>query len=156
LGEDNTVKFKLRVGYNLKTGQSYARVRFRTEPISPFDIQEGVTCTGRVPLPGLLPVLRVVPLRVEYKFRMTTPVPSFHLTRSEKDDRISFCTGIDRIDVSVDELNFCMEWDESSPVWDIGIVRRASSSRERLSSLLRRRNIRMNIFDKSFWMGVFR
>eukprot|EP01041_Mallomonas_annulata_P010140 gene10140-21147_t len=102
LGEDNTVKFKLRLGYNLKSSQSYARVRFRTEPLTPFDIEEGLTCTGRLPLPGLLPALRLVPLRVEYKFRMRTPLPAFEMTR---------------IDVSVDELNFCLEWDEWSPDW---------------------------------------
>mmetsp|Transcript_35599 Transcript_35599/g.36304 ORF Transcript_35599/g.36304 Transcript_35599/m.36304 type:complete len:320 (+) Transcript_35599:300-1259(+) len=156
LGEDNTVKFKLRVGYNMKTKQSYARVRFRTEPLTPFDIQEGLVCTGRVPLPGVLPVLRVVPLRVEYKFRMKTPAPSFEMTRQEKDDRLAFSTGIDRIDVSVDELNFCLEWDDSSPLWDIGIVRRASEGRERIADLMRRRNIPTDVFKKRFWAQFLR
>jgi hypothetical protein len=26
-------------------------------------------------------------------------------------------TGIGTLDVSLDELNFCLEWDEKSPVW---------------------------------------
>ena len=31
--------------------------------------------------------------------------------------QISLSTGIDRVDLSLDELNFCLEWDERSPVW---------------------------------------
>ncbi len=48
LGEDNTAKFKLRMGINLNTYKAYARLRFRTEPISPFDIGEGLSCAGKV------------------------------------------------------------------------------------------------------------
>ncbi len=48
LGEENTAKFKLRLGLNLKTQKAYAKLRFRTEPISPFDIGEGVSCAGKV------------------------------------------------------------------------------------------------------------
>ena len=38
-------------------------------------------------------------------------------------DVVSLSTGIDKVEVSLDELNFCLEWDEKSPVWDIGLVR---------------------------------
>lgn len=48
LGEENTAKFKLRLGLNLKSHKAYAKLRFRTEPISPFDIGEGVSCAGKV------------------------------------------------------------------------------------------------------------
>ncbi len=48
MGDDNTAKFKLRMGLNLKTYKAYAKLRFRTEPISPFDIGEGVSCAGKV------------------------------------------------------------------------------------------------------------
>lgn len=40
LGEESTAKIKLRMGLNLKSLQAYARVRFRTEPLSTFDIGE--------------------------------------------------------------------------------------------------------------------
>lgn len=48
MGEENTAKFKLRLGLNLKNYKAYAKLRFRTEPISPFDIGEGVSCAGKV------------------------------------------------------------------------------------------------------------
>jgi len=31
--------------------------------------------------------------------------------------QIFVSTGIDEVDLSLDELNFCLEWDERSPVW---------------------------------------
>lgn len=48
LVEDNTAKFKLRLGLNFDSLKLYARLRFRTEPISPFDIGEGISCAGKV------------------------------------------------------------------------------------------------------------
>jgi hypothetical protein len=44
---------------------------------------------------------------------------------------VSLSTGIDKIDVSLDELNFCLEWDEDSPLWDIGLVRDMNRSLRR-------------------------
>ncbi len=141
MGEESTAKFKLRLGMNLNDYKAYARLRFRTEPISCFDIGEGLTCAGKLPLPGLLPPLRTVPLRVEYRLRINTPTPKGDGQRSsdasplrrtpfgwgKKDgvdsDVVSLSTGIDKVEVSLDELNFCLEWDEKSPVWDIGLVR---------------------------------
>lgn len=37
--------------------------------------------------------------------------------------QIILSTGIDEVNLSLDEVNFCLEWDEKSPVWGIGIVR---------------------------------
>ena len=34
---------------------------------------------------------------------------------------VSVSTGIDTIEVSLDELNFCLEWDEESPLWYVPI-----------------------------------
>ena len=48
LGEQQTAKFKLRLGLNLKTYKAYAKLRFRAEPLSPFDIGDGVSCAGKV------------------------------------------------------------------------------------------------------------
>ncbi len=186
--EENGAKFKLRLGLNLKTLKAYARLRFRTEPISPFglDVGEGITCVGKLPLPagGLVPVIRHVPLRIEYRLRVNTPrdlsrsglfrrrklfggsssgrnklsgvdldqtpdVPiennddggniddnhsnilESNRDHSNKDKRtnpsrydntLSFSTGIDAIELSVDELNFCLEFDEQSSMWDIGLL----------------------------------
>ena len=172
--EENGAKFKLRLGLNLKTCKAYARLRFRTEPISPFglDIGEGLTCVGKLPLPtgGLLPVIRSIPLRVEYRLRVNAPryprgglvdtpeadgggvlqrafgvgtgargrqalgkvgveLPAAAVAAgqtatnpSRYDNTLSWSTGIDAIEISVDELNFCLEWDERSPLWDIGLV----------------------------------
>ena len=39
--DENTAKLKLRMGLNLNSLKMYARLRFRTEPISPFDLGEG-------------------------------------------------------------------------------------------------------------------
>ena len=139
MGEESTAKFKLRLGMNLKDYKAYARLRFRTEPISCFDIGEGLTCAGKLPLPGLLPLLRTVPLRVEYRLRINTPTPKGRVEQNASplrrtafgwgkrdgidSDVVSLSTGIDKVEVSLDELNFCLEWDEKSPVWDIGLVR---------------------------------
>lgn len=57
LMEDNIAKFKLRCGLNLKTYTAYARLRFRTEPISPFDIGDGISCAGKVSSNNLILVL---------------------------------------------------------------------------------------------------
>lgn len=48
MGEESTAKFKLRLGLNLKSYKAYAKLRFRTEPISPFDIGDGISCAGKV------------------------------------------------------------------------------------------------------------
>ena len=48
MGEEHTAKFKLRMGLNLRSYKAYAKLRFRTEPISPFDIGEGLSCAGKV------------------------------------------------------------------------------------------------------------
>jgi hypothetical protein len=48
LGDENAAKFKLRIGLNTKTYELYTRLRFRSEPLSPFDIGEGLTCAGKV------------------------------------------------------------------------------------------------------------
>ncbi len=34
-------------------------------------------------------------------------------------------TGLDRIDISLDELNFCLEYDKRSPLLDVGLVKKA-------------------------------
>ena len=54
LGEDAAAKFKLRCGYNLNSHKVYARLRFRAEPLSCFDIAEGISAAGKLPLPGEL------------------------------------------------------------------------------------------------------
>jgi len=124
LGEESTAKIKLRMGLNLQSLKAYARVRFRTEPLSTFDIGEGLSCAGKLPLPGLLPIFTSLPLRVEYRLRINTPQPDFQIKRGRRDGtHISLTTGIDSIDMSLDELNFCLEWDDKSPVWGIGLVK---------------------------------
>lgn len=70
-------------------------------------------------IPGLLHVLGSKPLRLEYLLRIRAKSPEN--VRSGLGPRsrglVSLRTGIDRVDVSLDELNFCLEWDESSPLW---------------------------------------
>ena len=131
LGEESTAKIKLRMGLNLQSLKAYARVRFRTEPLSTFDIGEGLSCAGKLPLPGLLPIFTSLPLRVEYRLRINTPQPDFQIKRGRRDGtHISLTTGIDSIDMSLDELNFCLEWDDKSPVWGIGLVKSGPSKRK--------------------------
>jgi hypothetical protein len=48
LGEEHSAKLKLRLGLNLRTQRAYAKLRFRTEPVSPFDIGDGLSCAGKV------------------------------------------------------------------------------------------------------------
>lgn len=130
LGEDAAAKFKLRCGYNLNTHKLYARLRFRAEPLSCFDIAEGLSAAGKLPLPGLVPLLRSIPLRVEYRLRINTPSGDEaeagrggrRFSRASG-DAVHFTTGIERVELSLDELNFCLEWDEKSPLWDIGLSR---------------------------------
>ena len=142
IGEESSAKFKLRLGLNLNTFKVYARLRFRTEPMNPFDIGEGLSCAGKLPLPGILPILRVVPLRVEYRLRINTPLPDFKWKSYPSTDSIMLSTGIDKIDLSLDELNFCLEWDEESPVWGIGVqsARRMMPSKAAVPSTLTKNN----------------
>jgi hypothetical protein len=144
LGEESSAKFKLRLGMNLKNYQAYARLRFRAEPISMFDIGEGITCGGKVPVPkAVLPLIQKAPLRIEYRVRINTPRSDISNSAGEGDlirgrrnivgigsggqgsdrnyDMVSVSTGIDTIEVSLDELNFCLEWDEESPLWYVPI-----------------------------------
>ena len=76
--------------FNILNYQAYARVRFRTEPLSTFDIGEGLSCAGKIPLPGLLPILRSIPLRVEYRLRINTPQPDIHIRRGKKEGTVRF------------------------------------------------------------------
>lgn len=73
LGEENSIKLKLRMGLNLKSYKAYAKLRFRAEPFSPMDIGDGLTCAGKLPVPVyVLPMLKSIPLRVEYRLRLHT------------------------------------------------------------------------------------
>ena len=36
---------------------------------------QGLSCAGKLPLPGLLPIFTSLPLRVEYRLRINTPQP---------------------------------------------------------------------------------
>ena len=56
VGEASSVKFKLRMGLNLKNYQGYARLRFRTEPVSPSMDAEGLSCIGKVQI-SKIPIL---------------------------------------------------------------------------------------------------
>jgi hypothetical protein len=148
LGEQSTAMIKLRLGLNTKTQRLYAKLRFRTDPMSPFDIGDGLSCAGKLPLPlNLLPSLsRGLPLRVEYRMRINTcRNPDGNLLSGQSaaagsykrkgdiyygqrrqvfpSQVVSMTTGLGGIEVSLDELNFCLEWDENSPVWGIGLVR---------------------------------
>eukprot|EP01040_Poterioochromonas_malhamensis_P014064 gene14064-15539_t len=136
LGEENSAKFKLRLGLNLNNYKFYAKLRFRTEPISPFDITDGLSCAGKLPLPVyMLPLLRKVPLRVEYKLRINAARSSDSLRgKSEQQERkVHMTTGLGTIDVSLDELNVCLEYDEYSPLWGLGIVKTERKRSPRLS-----------------------
>lgn len=136
LGEENSAKFKLRLGLNLNNYKFYAKLRFRTEPISPFDITDGLSCAGKLPLPVyMLPMLRKVPLRVEYKLRINAARSSDSLRgKSEQQERkVHMTTGLGTIDVSLDELNVCLEYDEYSPLWGLGIVKTERKRSSRLS-----------------------
>ena len=162
MGEESTAKFKLRLGMNLQTYKAYARLRFRAEPISFFDIGEGLSCAGKLPVPKL-PALGTLPLRVEYRLRINTPQQAARSNarrartasgedsasensgensrngarrrgKDSDDQVVSLSTGIDSVEVSLDELNFCLEWDEKSPVWGIGLVRTGDRLRGALSA----------------------
>eukprot|EP00981_Chlorochromonas_danica_P015396 scaffold12006_cov162-Ochromonas_danica.AAC.1 len=142
LGEENAAKLKLRLGLNLKSYKLYAKLRFRTEPISPFDIGEGLSCAGKLPLPlYVLPMLRSIPLRIEYRLRLNTASHTWGGGRNRnrnglsphREEVVSLSTGLGAVDLSLDELNFCLEWDEHSPLWNIGIVRSEPVRRLRTS-----------------------
>jgi hypothetical protein len=115
--DDNLAKFKLCLGLNLKTYKLYAKLRFRTEPVSPFDFGDGISWAGKVPLPlYLVPWIRSVPLRVEYRVCIHTSRPGTLTKNHDPHKRLFVNTGVGSIDLSLDELNFCLEWDERSPV----------------------------------------
>ena len=93
LGEESNAKIKLRMGLNLKDYKMYARVRFRTEPLSTFDIGDGLSCAGKLPVPGVLAIFNSLPARIEYRFRINTPPPEFEMRRGKRDGTISLSTG---------------------------------------------------------------
>lgn len=133
-GEQSSAMIKLRLGLNMKTQRLYAKLRFRTDPMSPFDIGDGLSCAGKLPLPlHMLPSFsRALPLRVEYRVRINTsrgPQQSYYGRGSGSGGNsnqgrgsspykvVTMSTGVGAVEVSLDELNFCLEWDEQSPVW---------------------------------------
>lgn len=61
--------------------------------------------------------MRTLPLRVEYRSRIQIPQLRQMYERRSLDSIVSLSTGLDRVDVSLEELNLCLEWDERSPVW---------------------------------------
>lgn len=132
LGEQSSAMIKLRLGLNMKTQRLYAKLRFRTEPMSPFDIGDGLSCAGKLPFPlYLMPSFsRGLPLRVEYRVRINTsrgPQQNFYGRGKNGGGStgrgsipykvVTMTTGLGAVEVSLDELNVCLEWDENSPVW---------------------------------------
>lgn len=49
-------------------------------------------------------------------------------------------TGLDRIDISLDELNFCLEYDKPSPLLDVGFVKKALRYRNNPDNAERKTN----------------
>ena len=43
---------------------------------------------------------------------------------SIRDSKFGLATGINKVDISLDELNFCLERDKSTSLLDVGLVRR--------------------------------
>lgn len=114
------MKLKLRFGLSLQTARLYAKLRFRTEPLSPIDLGEGLTCAGKLPLPiQVVPLVRSLPLRVEYRLRVQTASQAAGGWRkpNHPPEKVAVSTGLGAVDLSLDELNFCLEWDELSPLW---------------------------------------
>jgi hypothetical protein len=65
-------------------------------------------------------MLRSIPLRIEYRLRLHASSP-FSKTasslRAGEKRKVSLSTGLRAVDLSLEELNFCLEWDEHSPLW---------------------------------------
>jgi len=72
-------------------------------------------------------LLRTIPLRIEYRRRINTPSletdSGRRKYRTANGETVHISTGIERIELSLDELNVCLEWDEQAPIWDIGLSR---------------------------------
>ena len=99
--EENTAKFKMRLGLNLRTLRFNGRLRFRTEPISLFDIGEGISCAGKLPIPGVMPILRALPSRLEYRLRINAPRQEKEARNTLRNANIGLSTGINNIDISL-------------------------------------------------------
>ena len=112
--EENTAKFKLRLGLNLLTLKLNGRLRFRTEPISPFDIGEGISCAGKLPIPGVVPILRALPSRLEYRLRINAPRQDKETRNAIRNSKIGLSTGINKIDVSLGEYRTCRTFFDAS------------------------------------------
>lgn len=76
-----------------------------------------INTNHQLPLPLLVPIIRDIPLRVEYRFRINAIRPLIETKKEFKDSKVILSTGVEKIDISLDELNFCLEWDEKSPLW---------------------------------------
>ena len=101
MNDENTAKFKMRLGLNLLTLRFNGRLRFRTEPISPFDVGEGISCAGKLPIPGVMPILRALPSKLEYRLRINAPRQEKEVRNTLRNAKIGLSTGLNNIDISL-------------------------------------------------------
>ena len=101
MNDENTAKFKMRLGLNLLTLRFNGRLRFRTEPISPFDVGEGISCAGKLPIPGVMPILRALPSKLEYRLRINAPRQEKEIRNTLRNAKIGLSTGLNNIDISL-------------------------------------------------------
>lgn len=114
LGDDDDLKakFKVRLVMNLQTLQTSMRLRLRSS-YKPFDLGDGIMCGGSVPLPVTMSIFHSLPMRIDYRIRATS-IPTSKSNKRKQTHGVFLKTGIDEVQVSLEQLNFCLDWNEDS------------------------------------------
>jgi len=99
--EDLMVRGNLRAAVDLGTMKAYARLGFRTEQLSPFNIVEGLTLREKFPLDG-----NNGHVKLEIKANVAFPQPEI---KYSTENRGSF-VGMGPIEVNVDEMNLLLDY----------------------------------------------
>lgn len=99
--DDIATRLKFRAGIDTGTWRSYARLGFRTERLQPLNLKDGVTLRRRLPLDGT-----EGHAKLEVRANLCLPEPEIEYSTDKK--RLIMGTG--DIQLSIDELNLCLEY----------------------------------------------
>jgi len=99
--EDIIGRIKFRAGLDLSSWRSYARCGFRTERVTPVNVQEGFSIRRKVPLDG-----SNGHAKLEVRTTMRLPDPEVEFSSDKK----HFFLGTGDVQVSLDELNLMLEY----------------------------------------------
>jgi len=99
--EDLVTRLRFRAAVDLQTWKAYARVGFRTERLSTFNVMEGFTLLKQVPLDG-----NKGNVKLEVKANFALPEPEIEYSTETQRSLV----GMGDIEVSIEELNLVLDY----------------------------------------------